>query len=144
MKKLCLFLGVFLSLCSTSVACEEPQLPVGYVLCETLSMYEDTNFNSNILIKIPYGETVSLVDGFYDGWTKIISQYITGYVRSDYLLEEPSFYETKGETAVYAMPAKNSKRVALLPGNTSCAIIDEYEDYYVVSLRGAAGFIPKE
>ena len=149
MRKTCLLLGIILSLCFALPALsDEPlgveSLPQGYVLCETLSMYEEPDPQSKKLMTIPYGESFAVWGGaFVDGWTIINYNNTKGYVRSSYIIILPEIYTTNGETAVYAMPTETSPRVALLPDQTECIVIGEYEGYIVISLRAASGFIKK-
>lgn len=119
-------------------------LPQGYVLCESLSLREASSTNSKVVAEIPYGENFAILGDITDFWLPVVYQGQEGYVRSDYVVVDPAWYTAEAETAVYAMPSVDSKRVGLLPAGNPYMIIDEYENYYVISLRGASGFILKE
>ena len=69
--------------------------------------------------------------------------HASGYVSSAYVLLDPEWYESDAATPIYAYPSEDAKRVALMPRGKRVAVITETDDYYVVSLRGAAGFILK-
>ena len=149
MRKICLLLGIIFSFCFTLPALSDEwngieTLPQGYVLCETLTMYENADNNSKKLMTIPYGEQFAILGDPNDEWVSIVYNKIEGCVRSAYIIVDPEFYATDDETAVYAMPTETSPRVALLPDQTECIVIGEYEGYIVISLRGAAGFIQKK
>ena len=48
-----------------------------------------------------------------------------------------------GETPVYAIPSSSSKRIGLIRSETSYPIIEEFNDFFAISLRGASGFVVK-
>ena len=64
-------------------------------------------------------------------------------VKIAYVLLEPYWFESDAATPIYAYPSEDAERVALMPRGKRVAVIMETDDYYVVSLRGAAGFILK-
>ena len=149
MRKISLLLGIFLSFCLALPALSDEwngieTLPQGYVLCESLTMHENADGNSKRLMSIPYGEQFAILGDPNDEWLSIVYNKTEGCIRSSYIIVDPEFYVTNGETAVYAMPTETSPRVALLPDQTEYIVIGEYENYIVISLRGAAGFVQKK
>lgn len=69
--------------------------------------------------------------------------HASGYVSSAYVLLDPEWYESDAVTPIHAYPAETAKCIALMPRGKRVAVISETDDYYVVNLRGAAGFILK-
>lgn len=119
----------------------------GFVLCESLSLRERPIASSAALITLPYGATCEILDG-NDLWYIITYHDLNGYryegyVRNEYVLVNPQYYSPVAETAVYAMPSAESKRVGLIEVGTSYPIIGEMDGYYAISLRGASGFVVK-
>lgn len=74
---------------------------------------------------------------YYDNGSK------TGWVYTDYLVINPSWYYCDQAVPVYAYGDKNAPRVGYVAKGTKMPIIQELNDWYVVSLRAAAGFIRK-
>ena len=81
-------------------------------------------------------------DEWYDA-TYMADVHASGYVKIAYVLLEPYWFESDAATPIYAYPSEDAERVALMPRGKRVAVIRETDDYYVVSLRGAAGFILK-
>lgn len=114
----------------------------GYVLCESLSLRSNPNNTAKAISSIPYG-TILDVRQVEDQWCKVNYQGTSGWVDARYVILNPRFLTTQNETAAYAYPASNAPRVGLIDPNTRLAILFEYDDYYVVSLRAASAFIHK-
>ena len=112
------------------------------VLCENLSVCDERD--GSVIDKLYFGDTFMTGES-WDGWAKCsyADGSKTGWVRSDYIVIDPAYYLTDAQTAVYSYGYTMAPRVALLDGGTKLPIIAEMEDWYVVSLRGASGWIGK-
>ena len=66
-----------------------------------------------------------------------------GWINADYIFINPSWYVTVKNTAVYAWNDTSAPKVALLDKGTRLPILKEESDWFVVSLRGATGWIHK-
>ena len=64
-------------------------------------------------------------------------------MRSDYVVIDPAYYVTDEQIPVYAYGDTMAPRVGLLSRNEKLPIIMEMDEWCVVSLRGAAGWIQK-
>ena len=112
------------------------------VLCESMSVCDERD--GSVIDKLYFGDTFMTSES-WDGWTNCTyaDGSKSGWVRSDYIVIDPAYYLTDAQTAVYAYEDTMAPRVALLDGGTKLPIIAEMEDWYVVSLRGASGWIRK-
>ena len=54
-----------------------------------------------------------------------------------------AWYVTETETPVYAWNDPSAPKVALLDKNAKLPILKEEDEWYIVSLRGATGWIQK-
>ena len=149
---------LLLCLCAWLLPCalgeEWNGYPNGYVLCETLTLRESPDVTAPAMTTLAYGEQPTIIEE-EEGWYQVVSSIhdpqtgmivgrMQGWVRAEYLLDSPAFFTPDAETPVYALPATDAKRVALLDANSGpYAIIAEYADYWVISLRGASGFVFK-
>lgn len=120
---------------------------LGFVLCESLSLRERPITTAVALTTLPYGVTCEILDG-NDSWYIVAynapdGYRYEGYVRNAYVLANPQYFHASAETAVYAMPSVEAKRVGLIDAGTSYPIVGEMGDYYAISLRGASGFVLK-
>ena len=149
---------LLLCLCAWLLPCalgeEWNGYPNGYVLCETLTLRESPDVTAPAMTTLTYGEQPTIIEE-EEGWYQVVSSIrdpqtgmivgrMQGWVRAEYLLDSPAFFPPDAETPVYALPATDAKRVALLDADSGpYAIIAEYADYWVISLRGASGFVFK-
>ena len=119
----------------------------GFVLCESLTMRRNPATSADVVTSLPYGTTFEIRDGinlwYWITYNAPNGDRYEGYVRSEYVLVDPQYYSPSAETAVYAMPSTDSKRVGLIDAGKSYPIIGEMNGFYVISLRGASGFVVK-
>lgn len=112
------------------------------VLCESLSVCDERNGRQ--IHKLSYGDTFITTEG-WDGWADCFYSdgFVRGWVRSDYIMVDPAYYMADDAVQVYAYGDHMAPRVALLDKGTKLPILYDAGDWFVVSLRGAAGWIPK-
>lgn len=115
---------------------------IAVVLCETLSLCDAREGQK--IATLLYGDRVFVTES-WDGWAACYAMdgSRSGWVRSDYLMIDPSWYVTDEATPVYAWGNTLAPRVALLSSGETLPILLEREDFVVISLRGAAGWIKK-
>ena len=114
------------------------------VLCRTLSARTDRRDNAKKVKTLTAGDTFLTWES-WDGWMNCYYSdgADTAWVRSYYVVEDPAYYITDEQTPVYAYGDTMAPRVALLAKNEELPIIQETDEWCVVSLRGAAGWIRK-
>lgn len=114
------------------------------VLCRSLSVRNDRYDNARKVNTLSAGDTFLTWES-WDGWCNCYYSdgAETAWVRNAYVLEDPAYYLTDGQTPVYAYGDTMAPRVALLTRNEELPIILETDEWCVVSLRGAAGWIRK-
>ena len=135
---------LLLLLCWPCLALATVQPPsggkTGVVLCETLSLCREREGKSFATLRD--GDKVTVLDSF-DGWAQCTVSGKTGWLRADYLIVDPAWYITDGQTSVYAYGDSMAPHVALLAKGEKLPILLDSGDYLVVSLRGAAGWVRK-
>ena len=118
----------------------------GFVLCQTLSVRQEPDSSASIILTLQYSDICQIIEES-DLWYRVVytvnSQNVTGWVKKDYVLTDFRYFSADQETPVYAYPDTSAKRIALLEEGESYPIITEWGDYFVISLRGASGFIAK-
>jgi len=110
------------------------------VLCETLSLCNARE--GKAIATLRYGDKLTVIES-WDGWARCKIGGKEGWVRSDYLIVDPAWYVTDGQTAVYAYGDTFAPRVALLEKGAKLPVLLDSGEWLVVSLRGAAGWIRK-
>ncbi len=151
-KFMAILLGLMLA-GMASVALSEIRAPygegqIGYmavVICEKLTVRESQNTASKAVTRLNFGDWF-ITQQNAGGWCDVFLNETdgpTGYVLSDYVLIDPSRYVTDASTVVYAWDDVQAKKVGMLATGTELPIIRETEDWVLVSLRGASGWIKK-
>ena len=149
-KKLLMTLAMVMVLgnvCYASVISPRGAGQIGYsatVLCNSLSLHQEPDFNSATVQTLGYGDSVIIMDT-EDGWAHCTigdaEESPKGWVDEDYIAIDPSWYKTVESTSVYAWNDTDALKVALLDAGTVLPILKDDGDWIVVSLRGAAGWI---
>ncbi len=116
-----------------------------FVLCESLSMRAEASTSAQVVCTLTYGDTFA-VTGQSNEWlrasyTLADGSSLSGWVRGEYVLLDPQYFTSSGETPVYAYPGQDAPRVGLLSDGQRQPIIAYLEGYTVISLRGASGFV---
>ena len=134
-----------------------PGQQIGYpavVLCETLTLRENASSSSKAVQTLNYGDLPIVVGADQPGGAKKENGFVyctlgdsedspCGWLNADYIFINPAWYVTEKSTAVYAWNDTAAPKVALLDKDVWLPILKEEGDWYVVSLRGAAGWIHK-
>ena len=134
-----------------------PGQQIGYpavVLCERLTLREKPSSSSKAMQTLNYGDRPIVVGADHPTGAKKENGFVyctlgdsedtpCGWINSDYIIINPAWYVTEKETSVYAWNDTAAPKVALLDIDTRLPILKEEGDWYVISLRGAAGWIHK-
>ena len=117
------------------------------VLCEELTVRQKPDVSSKAAKKLKYGTTI-IVTQQKGKWAECVlsdsvDEEIAGWVNADYIAIDPAWYRTEDKTQVYAWGDTKAPKVALLDKGTTLPVLKEEGDWFVVSLRGAAGWIHK-
>ena len=152
-KKLQVFLITSAAMAFGSMACHAAIIPaegagqIGYsavVLCDSLSLHAAPAYDSQTVQTLKYADRVIVMDS-EDGWahctTGDAEDSPKGYVNEDYLILDPEWYQTEGDTVVYAWNEIDAPKIALLDQATDLPVLRDDGDWIAVSLRGAAGWI---
>ena len=123
---------------------------IGYeavVLCESLTVRQERSASAKAVKTLYYSDTFAVQDA-WDGWASCftsddVDAGQTGWVNSDYIIINPTWYKTDEATQVYAWNDTMAPKVALLSKGTTLPILKDEGEWLIVSLRGATGWIHK-
>ena len=132
-----------------------PGQQIGYpavVLCEKLTLREKPSSSSKAIQTLKYGDQPIVVNadlpegameenGFVYCTLGDSEDSPCGWINADYIVINPAWYVAEEKTAVYAWNDTAAPKVALLGNGERLPILKAEGDWYVVSLRGAAGWI---
>ena len=114
------------------------------VLCEELTLRQEPSVASKTVETLQYGH-LPIVMKQSDGWAYCAvgdsEDSAVGWVNADYIAIDPAWYKTEEKTPVYAWNDTAAPKVALLEKDATLPILKQEEEWLVVSLRGAAGWI---
>lgn len=154
-KRVWVSILLVLILAVTGIACVHAEViqalgqgQVGYqavVLCETLTLRKSPSTGAAAVRTLEYGDQI-IVTKEKDGWAQCcLSDSLDagpeGWVKSDYIVINPSWYRADAGTTVYAWDDTNAPKVGLLEKGTLLPILKMDDDWLIVSLRGAVGFV---
>ncbi len=139
------------------IPAEEPGQQIGYtavVLCETLTLREKPSASAKAVQTLEYGALpivvgADLEDGIHEKNGFVYCSLgdsldsPCGWLNREFIFINPAWYVTEKDTAVYAWNASDAPKVALLEKDVQLPILREEENWYLVSIRGAVGWIQK-
>jgi hypothetical protein len=134
-----------------------PGQQIGYpavVLCEKLTLREKPSSASKAIHSLGYGDLPIVIgadlpagaeeeNGFVYCTLDDSEESPVGWIDSGYVVINPAWYVTEQKATVYAWNETDAPKVALLDKKTRLPILKEDGDWYLVSLRGAVGWIHK-
>ena len=136
---------------------EGPGQQIGYtavVLCESLALRAQPNSTSEAIQYLKYGDRPIVIGADTEAGAQEENGFLyctvgdgidspCGWVNKDYVVVNPAWYVTEYKTIVYAWNDEGALKVAQLDEGTRLPILKEDGAWYLVSLRGAAGWIRK-
>lgn len=123
------------------------------VISKNASIWSEPRTNSKKLASAGYGEQITCRsnDGGYTAWEKdgfyaVKYQGKDGWVNKDYVIRNMlEIVLMESNVPAYIAPDRNAKKVGSLAKHTRYRVIGFYDDFYIVSFRGAAAaFIPMD
>ena len=152
-----LVIGCIGAACAEIIPPCEPGQQIGYpavVLCETLTLREKPNTSAKTVKTLNYGDLPIVVGADLPEGPKEENGFVyctlgdaedspCGWVNADYIVINPAWYVTEKKVTVYAWDDISAPKIALLDKDSRLPILKEEEDWYLVSLRGAVGWIHK-
>ena len=132
-----------------------PGQQIGYpaaVLCDTLTIRERPSSSARMVQTLHHGDRPIVVNadqpegplkenGFVYCVLGDSEDATSGWINADYIIINPPLYVTEKDTAVYAWNDVTAPRVALLGKGDKLAVLKTEGNWFLVSLRGAAGWI---
>ena len=152
-----LVIGCIGTACAEIIPPCEPGQQIWYpavVLCETLTLREKPNTSAKTVKTLNYGDLPIVVGADLPEGPKEENGFVyctlgdsedspCGWINSDYIFINPAWYVTEKKVTVYAWDDISAPKIALLDKDSRLPILKEEEDWYLVSLRGAVGWIHK-
>lgn len=111
------------------------------VLCQSLTLRDQPVTTAAALASLPYGTVLTCTGNGYPGWLEITVNGQTGWMREEFLLLDPQYVTFIVETPVLAWPSSDAPWIGLLDAGSTVPVLGEWDEYTIISLRGASGFV---
>lgn len=123
---------------------------MGVVISKSATIRSKASYNGKKLATVPGGTEILITAEPENGWRKV--QYVEsknkrveGWMREEYVVQNPIILTLrKSNIPAYSAPSHGSKLVGSLAKYTQLYVIGIWDEFYVVSLRDASAFIPKD
>jgi len=117
----------------------------GLVLCESLTLRQTPSTNGKRIATLHTQQQVLVLDELEEWYYVQLEEPkgdTKGYVLKDFVTKDFSSRLVVGNPInAYAAPSQDSKKVALIDAETRIFIIDTFDEFWVISLRGASAFV---
>ena len=111
------------------------------VLCQSLTLRDQPLTTASALMSLPYGTVLTCTGVRHPGWLEVTADGQTGWVREEFLLLDPQYVTFSAETPVLAWPSSDAPWIGLLDAGSAVPVLGEWDEYTIISLRGASGFV---
>lgn len=125
--------------------------PYAFVLCQKLNVYTQKDTDSEVAGVLEYGSDHEVLEENEEMVFIRFYQIVNGtpferygWVSKEYVVLDPPYYIANHPSPVLATPQDDAKILCWLNTYDALRVIGEAEDFYIVSLHGAAGFMKKE
>jgi len=142
-------LVVMLMSVSLPALAEVPEVETGEIVSQNATLREGHTTGSATIKSLKNGETFEILER-WEEWLYIAyfdqeaAVTINGWLLNYYVVENPMHITLRNSnTAAYAYPASDSKRVGSLTKYTRLTVIAQLDRFWVVGLREAAAAISK-
>ncbi len=113
------------------------------VLCRDLTVRESRSASSKAVAVLHAGN-LFITQGAVDGWCDCFLSEDggrTGWIKADYVAVDPAWYKAEKSTPVYPWDAEGDIRVGLLEAGEEYPVLMARDEWVVIGLRGASGWI---
>ena len=114
------------------------------VLCNKLTLYEEPSASSRAVQTLKYQDQPIVVEQ-KNGWAYCVlgdsEDSPAGWVDSDFIVVDPSWFQADKNVSVYALNKKGAPKVARVKKDTKLPILRQDGSWILVSLHGGAGWI---
>lgn len=114
-----------------------------YVISRNVSIRTSPNESAQIIKSGLNGEKYNVIEENGAWYTIRLDDGTVGYALSCYFMLNPKMVFTCEGAPVYAAPSLTNKRVGYVPAGELYVVIAETDNYYIINLRTAAGYISK-
>lgn len=115
---------------------------VGEVISRTASLRVSPSTSAELIVSIKNGESFSIINE-NDTWYQAEFNGQTGWIRKQFVVENPIHLVARSSGNLYASPSITNKMVGTYSRYDQFTVIEQTSQYYLVSCRNAAAYISR-
>lgn len=116
----------------------------GHIISKNAAIREDSRESSKKFFDAKNGDVFNII-GEVPNWYQLwLEDGTIAWVHSWYMVKDPKTVYLCEGAPVYAAPELTDKRVGYVTAGDHYTVIAENDDYYIINLRTAAGYLPKK
>lgn len=142
MKRFLVFLVALLLVATPVLADGVNDGDVGEVISRQASLRVSPSTSAELIVSIKNGESFSII-GENDDWYQAVFNGQTGWIRKQFVVENPIHLVACSSGNLYASPSITNKMVGSYSRYDRFTVIEETSRYYLVSCRNAAAFVSR-
>lgn len=131
------------SVIDTALANDYCTIGEGYVISKNASLRVEPKESSKKLCDVMNGEEFDIISELSDWYYVMLKDGTIGYIHSWYVMMNPKIIYLCEGGPVYAAPGVTNKRVGYVSAGDKFVVIAETDNYYIINLRTASGYLPK-
>lgn len=116
----------------------------GYIISQNAAVREDMSESSTKIFTAHNGDIFNIIGEQSDWYQVWLEDGTIAWVHSWYMVMAPKIVYLCEGAPVYAAPELTDKRVGYVTAGDHYTVIAEDDDYYIINLRTAAGYLPKK
>lgn len=121
----------------------------GVVISKSATHRSTPSYSGKKVTSVPGGSFILASPNVENGWRKVTyvenRKTYDGWMLDDYMVHDQLILTLrKSNIPAYAAPTLEAKKVGSLSKYTQLNVISTWDDFYIVSLRDAAAFIPMD
>ena len=129
----------------------EPTGPVYATATATVNVRSSDSEIADKITQVAKGTKVEVVEQKVNGWSKVVANGKSGYIKSEYLqMAEKASSNTIGTVTatttvnVRLSPSQDAEKLGVLAGGDSAGLLERVEDWCKINYNGVVGYVKAE
>ena len=129
----------------------EPTGPVYATATATVNVRSSDSEIADKITQVSKGTKVEVVEQKVNGWSKVVANGKTGYIKSEYLqMAEKASSNTIGTVTatttvnVRLSPSQDAEKLGVLAGGDSAGLLERVGDWCKINYNGVVGYVKAE
>ena len=136
---------------TTESEAEQPAGPIYATATATVNVRSSDSEIADKITQVSKGSKVEVVEQKVNGWSKVVVNGKSGYIKSEYLqMAEKASNNTIGTVTatttvnVRLSPSQNAEKLGVLAGGDSAGLLERVDDWCKINYNGVVGYVKAE